>query len=66
MYKLVSTYLLLKIECRDTHIKTECLQTKLDAAFLGEKGKERVPLIKSLIYARFVGRGVWRDQDQPQ
>jgi len=35
--------LLLKIECRDTHIymKTECLQTKWDAAFLGgKKGTE--------------------------
>ncbi len=52
---LKSTFLL-KIKCRDTHIyiKAECLQTKWDAALFC-KGKDRVVLIKSLIYAR-----VWK------
>jgi len=52
---------LLKIECQDSHIymKTDCLPTKWDAAFLEGKGKDRVALIKSLIYAR-VGRSAWR------
>ncbi len=38
---LLKSTLLLKIECQDTHIymKTEGLQTKWDAAFLGGKGK---------------------------
>jgi len=49
--------LLLNIDCQDTHIlmKTEYLQTKWDARFLGGKVKDRFALIKSLIYAR-VGR----------
>ncbi len=43
-------------------MKTECLQMKLEAAFLflGGKGKDRVVIIKSLIYAR-VGRGTWKE-----
>ncbi len=53
--------LLLKIGCQDTHIymKTECLQTKWDTAFLGGKGKDKVALIKSLIYVS-VGIGARR------
>ncbi len=53
--------LLLKIECRDANIymKTVCLQTKWDAAFLGEKEKDRDAVIKSLIYVR-IGRGTFR------
>jgi len=49
--------LLLKIECWDTHIymKTECLPTKWDTA-LFVKGKDRVELIKSFIYARVCKR----------
>jgi len=51
---------ILKIECWNTHIymKTECLQTKWDAASFWWKGKDIVLLIKSLIYVR-VGRGTW-------
>jgi len=37
-------------------MKTECLQTELDLAFLGEKRKDGVAIIKGLIYTR-VGRG---------
>jgi len=33
-------------------MKMECFSTKQDAAFLGGKGKNKVALIKSLIYAR--------------
>ena len=33
-------------------MKTECLETKRDAAHLGEKGKDRVALIKNIIYPR--------------
>ncbi len=35
-----------------SYMKTECLQTKWDAAFLGRNGKDRVALIKSLLYIR--------------
>jgi len=58
---LTKSTLLLKIECRDTHIymKTECLQTKWNAAlFGGGKGKDRFALIKSFIYPG-VKRGAW-------
>ncbi len=46
--RLKST-LWLKIGCQNTQIymKTECLQTKWDAVFLGGKGKDRVALRKS-------------------
>ncbi len=40
-------------------MKTDGLQTKWDTSFLGGKERDRVALIKSLIYAR-VGRGAWR------
>jgi hypothetical protein len=33
-------------------MKIDCLQSKLNVAFLGGKGKIRVALIKSLIYAK--------------
>ncbi len=58
--RLKST-LLLKIDCHDTHIymKTECLQKRESALLVGGKGKDRVTLIKSLIYTR-VGRGALR------
>ncbi len=36
-------------------MKTKCLQTNRDAAYFGGKGKDRVVLIKSLIYSR-----VWK------
>jgi len=57
----IKSTLFLKIGCLDTHIymKTECIQTKWDAAFLGGKGKDRVALIENLIYKRF-GSSPWR------
>ncbi len=41
-------------------MKTEFLQTKRDAEFLGGKGKDRVALIKSIIYVRVGRGGAWR------
>jgi hypothetical protein len=42
-------------------MKTECLQTKRDAALFG-KEKDRIELITSLIYANYMfGRGTLRD-----
>ncbi len=48
--------LLLKIQDQDIHIfmKTECLQTKWDAALFGNR-KDRVALIKTLIHSSLRG-----------
>jgi hypothetical protein len=48
------------MKCHDIHVymKTECLETKWDTALFEWKGKDRVALIKSLIWTR-VGRGTW-------